>query len=175
MIRATATDGRPATAVAVADGTIAAFGAATDAAFAGLKGPITERVDLNGRALLPGFQDAHAHPAFAGVTMVGCNLIGAATLDEAISRIEAYVAAHPDKEWISGSGWRMEWFERGTPSRQQLDQLTGGRPAFLLNRDGHGGGGTTPGPQPARVHSPPPASPARRVRRPQGGRRPGAP
>src|SRR5258708_2252497 len=143
MIRATATDGRPATAVAVADGTIAAFGAATDAAFAGLRGPITERVDLNGRALLPGFQDAHAHPAFAGVTMVGCNLIGAATLDEAISRIEAYVAAHPDKEWISGSGWRMEWFERGTPSRQQLDQLTGGRPAFLLNRDGHGGWANT--------------------------------
>lgn len=143
MIRATAPDGRQATAVAVADGTIVAVGAATDAAFADLKGPRTERVDLSGRALLPGFQDAHAHPAFAGVTMVGCNLIGAATLDEAISRIGAYVAAHPDKDWVSGSGWRMEWFERGTPSRQQLDKITGGRPAFLLNRDGHGGWANT--------------------------------
>jgi predicted amidohydrolase YtcJ len=143
MIRATAPDGEPATAVAVADGTIVAVGAATGAVFADLMGPRTERVDLSGRALLPGFQDAHAHPAFAGVTMVGCNLIGTATLDEAISRIEAYGAAHPDRDWISGSGWRMEWFERGTPSRQLLDQLTGGRPAFLLNRDGHGGWANT--------------------------------
>jgi len=143
MIRATAPDGRPATAVAVASGTIVAVGVASNAAFADLTGPRTERVDLSGRALLPGFQDAHVHPAFAGVTMVGCNLIGAATLDEAISRIEAYGAAHPDKEWISGSGWRMEWFERGTPSRQLLDKLTGGRPAFLLNRDGHGGWANT--------------------------------
>ena len=75
--------------------------------------------------------------------MVGCNLIGAATLDAAIGRIEAYVAAHPEKEWITGSGWRMEWFERGTPSRQLLDKLTGDRPAFLLNRDGHGGWANT--------------------------------
>jgi predicted amidohydrolase YtcJ len=143
MTRATAPDGAPATAVAVADGTIVAVGAATGGAFADLTGPRTERVDLSGCALLPGFQDAHAHPAFAGVTMVGCNLIGTATLDEAIGRIQAYAAAHPYKEWISGSGWRMEWFERGTPSRQLLDKLTGGRPAFLLNRDGHGGWANT--------------------------------
>src|SRR5262245_56836450 len=102
MVRATAQDGSPASAVAVTNGTISAVGAVSDAAFADLKGPRTERIDLRGRALLPGFQDAHAHPAFAGVTMVGCNLIGAATLNEAISRIEAYVAANPDKEWISG-------------------------------------------------------------------------
>ena len=81
-------------------------------------------MQLGDGALLPGFQDAHVHPAFAGVTMVGCNLIGAATLDEAVGRIEAYAAAHQDKEWISGSGWRMEWFERGTPGRQLLDKLT---------------------------------------------------
>jgi predicted amidohydrolase YtcJ len=143
MTRATAPDGAPATAVAVADGMIVAVGTATGGAFADLTGPRTERVDLSGCALLPGFQDAHAHPAFAGVTMVGCNLIGTATLDEAIGRIQAYAAAHPYKEWISGSGWRMEWFERGTPSRQLLDKLTGGRPAFLLNRDGHGGWANT--------------------------------
>jgi predicted amidohydrolase YtcJ len=132
-------NGPAASAVAVADGAIVAILAADDAAIGDLTGRKTEMVDLRGRALLPGFQDAHVHPAFAGVTMVGCNLIGAATLDEAISRIGSYAAAHPDREWIAGAGWRMEWFERGTPSRQQLDQITGGRPAFLLNRDAHGG------------------------------------
>jgi predicted amidohydrolase YtcJ len=143
LVPATAAGGRPATAVAVRDGVIAAVGSAGEAQVADTRGPKTELVDLGGRALLPGFQDAHAHPAFAGVTMVGCNLIGAATLDEALGRIAAYGKAHPEKEWISGSGWRMEWFERGTPSRQQLDVVTGGRPAFLLNRDGHGGWAST--------------------------------
>ncbi len=141
LVPATAADGRPATAVAVAGGSVVAVGAADDAAV--LAGPQTEFADLRGRALVPGFQDAHVHPAFAGVTMIGCNLIGAATLDEAIARIGAYAAAHPEKEWISGSGWRMEWFEAGTPSRQLLDRLAGGRPAFLLNRDGHGGWAST--------------------------------
>ena len=143
LVRATAADGSPASAVAVAQGAVVALGSQSCESVAELAGPSTERIDVRGRALLPGFQDAHVHPAFAGVTMVGCNLIGAATLDEAVGRIEAYVAAHPDKEWISGSGWRMEWFARGTPSRHLLDRLTGGRPAFLLNRDGHGGWAST--------------------------------
>lgn len=143
MIRAVGPDGSPASAAAIAGGRIVAVGNAAGAPFADITGPRTEFVDLRGRALLPGFQDAHAHPAFAGVTMMGCNLIGAATLDEAKRRITEYAASHQGKEWISGSGWRMEWFERGTPSRHQLDGLTGGRPAFLLNRDGHGGWANT--------------------------------
>lgn len=139
LVPAVAPNGRPASAVAVTNGVIVAVGAADDVGITDRQGPKTQVVDLSGRALVPGFQDAHAHPAFAGVTMVGCNLIGCATLEQAVGRIEAYVAAHPGQEWISGSGWRMEWFERGAPSRQQLDKLTGGRPAFLTNRDGHGG------------------------------------
>ena len=143
LVRATAADGRLADAVAVAGGKIVAVATADDSELAEVRGPSTEVVDLAGRSLLPGFQDAHVHPAFAGVTMVSCNLIGAATLTEALARISAYAAAHPEQEWIAGSGWRMEWFERGTPSRQQLDQVTGARPAFLLNRDGHGGWANT--------------------------------
>ncbi len=103
-----------------------------------LIGPATEVVDLRGRALLPGFQDAHVHPAFAGITMIGCNLMGAASLAEALDRIASYARQHPDREWIAGSGWRMEWFAGGTPDRQTLDAVTGGRPAYLSNRDGHG-------------------------------------
>jgi predicted amidohydrolase YtcJ len=125
-------------AVAVRGDRIVAVAGAGDAGIKDMIGPRTEVVDLHGRALLPGFQDAHVHPAFAGVTMIGCNLIGAATLDEALARISAYAASRQGKEWIAGSGWRMEWFDRGTPGRELLDQVTGGRPAYLTNRDGHG-------------------------------------
>ncbi len=139
LVKASTAKGSPVEAVAVAGGTIIAVGTSDDAELRELRGPGTDVVELGDRALLPGFQDAHVHPAFAGVTMMGCNLIGAATLDQALDRIWAYTVAHPEAEWIAGSGWRMEWFDRGAPGKLLLDQLTGGRPAFLLNRDGHGG------------------------------------
>jgi predicted amidohydrolase YtcJ len=125
-------------AVAVRGGRVVAVGAHGDRDVRDAAGPGCEVIDLNGRALLPGFQDAHVHPAFAGLTMVRCNLIGAQSLDEALARIARYIAEHPGTEWIAGSGWRMEWFASGTPSRQLLDRHTGGRPAFLVNRDVHG-------------------------------------
>jgi predicted amidohydrolase YtcJ len=138
MVPATADDGSPASSVAVVGGRIEAIGNAGEPRIQELIGPATEVIDLRGRALLPGFQDAHVHPAFAGVTMIGCNLIGAASLDEALARIAGFAEDHPDRDWIAGSGWRMEWFPGGTPDRQTLDRVTGGRPAYLSNRDGHG-------------------------------------
>ena len=138
VVPAEAADGSPASSVAVVGGRIEAVGNAGDTRIQELIGPATEVVDLRGRALLPGFQDAHVHPAFAGVTMIGCNLMGAANLDDALARVAAYAEHHPEREWIAGSGWRMEWFPGGTPDRQTLDRVTGGRPAYLSNRDGHG-------------------------------------
>jgi predicted amidohydrolase YtcJ len=138
MIAAAGPDGRPATAVAVSGGRIAAVGASGDARIADLTGPATEVVDLRGRALLPGFQDAHVHPAFTGVTMVACSLMDAVTLPQALDIIGGYARAHPEKEWITGSGWRMEWFPGGLPDRRTLDAVVGDRPAYLVNRDWHG-------------------------------------
>jgi predicted amidohydrolase YtcJ len=138
VIPAAAADGRPVSAVAVVGGRIEALGTAADRAIQDLIGPATEVIDLRGRALLPGFQDAHVHPAFAGVTMIGCNLIGSVTVDAALDRISEFGRQHPEREWIAGSGWRMEWFPGGTPDRHTLDAVTGGRPAYLSNRDGHG-------------------------------------
>ncbi|HUY45743.1 MAG TPA: amidohydrolase [Streptosporangiaceae bacterium] len=142
MIRATASGGTggnggpPATAVAVRGGRILAVG--TDSEIAALASQQAESVDLRGRPLLPGFQDAHVHPAFAGLTMLRCDLADAADTADALARIKAYADAHPEQEWISGSGWRMEWFAGGTPSAGLLDSVLPDRPAYLTNRDGHG-------------------------------------
>jgi predicted amidohydrolase YtcJ len=142
MVRAAArtgtddTGGPPATAVAVRGGRILAVG--TDSDIRDLAGDRCACVDLRGRPLLPGFQDAHVHPAFAGITMLRCDLTDAADAAGALARIRAYAEARPDQEWISGSGWRMEWFAGGTPSAALLDSVLPGRPAYLTNRDGHG-------------------------------------
>ncbi|NUR90081.1 MAG: amidohydrolase, partial [Nonomuraea sp.] len=122
-----------ASSLAVRQGRIVAVGGAEQ-----LIGPDTEVVDLAGRAVLPGFQDAHVHPVFAGLTMIRCDLHEAGSAAEALDVIAAYARAHPEEEWISGGGWSMEWFPGGTPSRAALDAVVSDRPVHLTNRDGHG-------------------------------------
>lgn len=126
---------RRAEAVAVRDGRIAAVG--TDAQVCELVGPRTEVVDLHGRMLLPGFQDAHVHPAMGGLQLTRCDLTGLDTIAGYTEHVAAYAAAHPDEEWILGGGWSMPAFPGGVPDRETLDTVTAGRPAYLPNRDGH--------------------------------------
>ena len=127
---------RRATAVAVRGGRIVAVG--HDGDVRNLIGRRTDVVDLAGRALVPGFQDAHVHPALAGMTLIRCDLSEARDAEETFAAIRAYADTHPDEEWISGGGWNMDAFANGTPSRHRLDELVPDRPVFLINADGHG-------------------------------------
>jgi predicted amidohydrolase YtcJ len=122
----------PGTVVRVSNGSVTAVEAGGEP----LRG--AEPVDLAGGTLFPGFIDAHVHPVFAGDRMCRCNLAGITNAAEYADVIAAYAAAHPDAEWITGGGWSMEAFPGGVPTKDLLDRVTGGRPAFLPNRDGHG-------------------------------------
>ncbi|NHA69334.1 amidohydrolase [Phycicoccus flavus] len=134
VFTARAVRSRP-TAVAVEAGRVVAVG---HDEVRELAGPGTEVVDLAGRMLVPGFQDAHVHPVWAGVDMLRCDLTEVSTADAYRERVAAYVAEHPDQEWVLGAGWSMSAFPGGTPTAALLDEVVGDRPAFLPNRDGHG-------------------------------------
>jgi predicted amidohydrolase YtcJ len=121
--------------VAVRDGRILAVGPELGE----LVGPATERIDLGGRLLIPGFQDAHIHAVMGGVELGQCDLTGTVDLEEYRRRIRVYAGANPDAEWITGGGWSMESFEGGVPSRRILDELVPDRPVYLMNRDHHAG------------------------------------
>ncbi|MGZ4625912.1 MAG: amidohydrolase [Kineosporiaceae bacterium] len=123
-------------ALALRGGRIAALG--DDREILALRGPATDTVDLRGRLLLPGFQDAHVHPVVAGANTLRCDLHGCTSADEVLARVASYTAAHPDLAWLVGSGWSMAHFPGGTPTRQLLDGVVGDRPVYLTNRDGHG-------------------------------------
>ncbi|MDT9695752.1 amidohydrolase [Streptomyces sp. P17] len=128
-------EGRTATAVAVTGGRITAVGREE---VRELAGPRTEVVDLAGRLLLPGFQDAHVHPVPAGLELTQCDLTGAKTAAESVAAVRVYAEAHPEREWITGGGWSMEAFEGGTPTKELLDAVVPDRPVYLPNRDHHG-------------------------------------
>lgn len=97
-----------------------------------------ETVDLTGRLLVPGFQDAHAHPLVAGTNLLSCDLSGSADAREILDRVAAYAATLPADGWVLGGGWDREAFPRGGPTREQLDPVCGDRPALLRSYDCHG-------------------------------------
>ncbi len=102
-------------------------------------GSEVEIIDLERRFVSAGFQDAHVHPVHGGMQRLQCDLSGCASAEEALAAIAAYVAAHPEDEFIQGGGWLYPWFKGGNPEAATLDAVTGGVPAYFTVADGHSG------------------------------------
>lgn len=100
-------------------------------------GPSTRVVDLRGRLAIPAFGDAHVHPVQGGLESLRCDLTGMKSRQEYLAAIAAYSERLPGSAWVLGGGWSMPAFPGGTPTAADLDAVTGGRPAFLPNRDHH--------------------------------------
>ncbi len=124
----------PVTAAAVQGGRVVAVG---DDDLRDLAAPGSRVVDLAGRLLIPGFQDAHAHPVFGALELTTCNLVGLATLEECLDTIAAYARSHPDDDTLQGAGWTQSAFPGGLPTAAMLDRVVPDRPILLWGNDGH--------------------------------------
>ncbi len=124
-----------AQALAVRDGVIQAVG--SDDEIRELTGRRTRVVDLAGRLALPGFGDAHVHPVGGGLESLRCNLAGLRARPQCLDAVASYCESVPPGAWVLGGGWTMSAFPGGLPVAADLDAVTGGRPAFLPNRDHH--------------------------------------
>lgn len=120
------------TAVAIAGARILAVG--DDDAIRALATADTRIIDASGALILPGFIDAHAHAAFAGVERLSCDLTAARTAEETLALI-AEAAAATDAEWVTGGGWSHELFPE--PTREMLDAIIPGRPVALSDAGHH--------------------------------------
>ncbi len=125
-----------ATAIAAADGRILAVG--SDQEVLRFVGPSTERIDLGGRRVVPGFMDAHTHFIDGGFELAGVQLRDAGTPEEFARRIGEYAAAHPG-EWVTGGTWDHELWGGELPRRDWIDSLTSHSPVFVSRLDGHMG------------------------------------
>jgi predicted amidohydrolase YtcJ len=103
-----------------------------------LRGPRTRVVDLKGAAVLPGFNDAHAHVVYYGLTRFAADLTGARGIDDILTRLAEHATRLKPGEWLQGMGYRTdELTERRQPHRTELDRVTGDHPAFIDERGGH--------------------------------------
>ncbi|HEX8633463.1 MAG TPA: amidohydrolase [Pyrinomonadaceae bacterium] len=126
--------GTMAEAVAVEGERIVAVGTSADIARA-YKGART--VDLRGRLVTPGFNDAHLHFINGGLSLLRVELVGARTLAEAKARIAAKVRELPPGAWILGRGWDHTLWGGQWPTRADLDAVAPNNPVFVQRVDGH--------------------------------------
>ncbi|MEV4329988.1 amidohydrolase [Streptomyces sp. NPDC049597] len=125
-----------ATAMVVEKGHVAWVGSegAADAFASG----VDEVVDLEGALVTPAFTDAHVHTTATGLALTGLDLSGAVSLAEAAALVRAYADGRPGDRILIGHGWdAARWPEARAPRREELDQLTGGRPLYLTRIDVH--------------------------------------
>src|SRR6267378_2034587 len=100
--------------------------------------PEAEIVQLKGRFVMPGFNDAHTHLGGAGRDKLTLDLKGTDSLAELQQRVRAAVSQHKPGEWIVGSGWdQTRWPEKIFPKRQDLDEVSPNNPVFLVHISGH--------------------------------------
>jgi len=127
-------------AMAISGGKILAVG--TTEQVTRLAGPKTTLRDVDsqhtGAMIFPGFNDAHTHLGGAGRTKLNIDLTGVKSLSAMLDQIQSAAKAAPAGRWLTGGNWdHTLWSEKVLPSRQDLDRVTGGHPAFLDRIDGH--------------------------------------
>ena len=103
-----------------------------------LRGPQTQVIDLGGKFVMPGFNDAHLHLASAGLELLNVNLLGVKSIDEFRERLRAKADAAAPGDWIVGAGWdETLWPVKTPPTRFDLDEVVTNHPVFLARVDGH--------------------------------------
>lgn len=127
-------------AMAISRGKVLAVGANDE--IRRLAGPATHMRNLRGGGqtvfVFPGFNDAHLHLGKAGLTKLNVDLTNAKSLEDMLARIKDYARNAQAGRWLTGGRWDQTlWPEKVLPTRQELDQVTQGHPAFLVRVDGH--------------------------------------
>ncbi|WP_233164756.1 amidohydrolase [Pedobacter sp. ASV28] len=123
-----------AEAMAIKNGKIIAIGETSV-----IKGdyPAKEMINAKGKAVYPGFIDAHAHFWGYAESLHNANLTGAKSWDETLKLLQDFSKTQPEG-WLIGRGWdQNDWPNKQFPTKEKLDELFPDRPVLLRRIDGH--------------------------------------
>lgn len=132
-------------ALAIQDGRILAVG--DEETVMGLVDGSTQRIDLEGRVLLPGFVDSHSHTNFIGLQAMSANLLPAPdgkgnSIAQLQTLLRSYLQTEPalleQTGWLVGFGYDdSQLAEKRHPTRHDLDQVSTEVPIILIHQSGH--------------------------------------
>lgn len=103
-------------------------------------------IDLQGKTVLPGFNDSHLHMSHMGDAMSSCNLTSAKSIDEIIQLGKKFIEENKNITVLSGRGWNQDYFTSGEKrllNRFDLDKISTEIPIVFDRVCGHVSVGNT--------------------------------
>lgn len=123
-------------ALAISYGRLVALG--DDAEIRRLADAGTALINLDGKAILPSFTDAHLHWEGQSRSLRSVELDELPSRAAAIERVALRAADAAPGDWIEGRGWAQDmWTDRAFPTKEDLDAVAPGNPVFLSAKSGH--------------------------------------
>ena len=93
--------------------------------------------DFQGKTILPGFNDAHAHFYGYGNSLQNANLRDTESWEDILTILKKFAESH-QQGWLLGRGWdQNDWKVKEYPTKEKLDELFPDRPVYLTRIDGH--------------------------------------
>ena len=100
----------------------------------------TRVINAKGMMAVPGLADCHVHMTGFGHSLQEADLRDTDSMAEFKQRIRKFAQEHPEKSWVTGGSWNQERFaEKRYPTRWDVDEAVGDRPACLMRVCGHVG------------------------------------
>lgn len=123
-----------AEAMAISDGKVLEVGS-NDEMLKKYEG--AQMLDAGGKAIFPGFIDAHCHFTGYATDRWKADLVGTESWEAVVGKMQEYSKTAP-MEWIYGRGWdQNDWEVKEYPNTKILDSLFPDRPVYLKRVDGH--------------------------------------
>jgi len=94
-------------------------------------------INAQGATVVPGFNDAHAHSVWFGLTLIEADVSGATTLTDIYDVIAEAAADSEGDGWIIASGLNHHATGGNYPDRDALDMVAQGRPVWIKHSSGH--------------------------------------
>ena len=99
----------------------------------------TRSVNLEGRLVIPGLVDSHAHPGYIDVEQYG--EISETNEEDMLAAVRKYADEHPDDEWLRLCCWPIGLYVKGNqgPDKRVLDAVVPDRPLWFVSEAWHSG------------------------------------
>ncbi len=103
-----------------------------------VKPGVTKVIDLEGKFVVPGFNDSHVHFFSVGSALEKVDLVGITSYDQMRERVAARVKKVEPGQWIIGRGWDQSLIpDRAWPTKEVIDEVSRDNPVSLSRVDGH--------------------------------------
>ena len=124
-----------AQAVGIKDGKICFVGTNEEAAAL----EAAEKVDLEGKTVLPGFNEGHMHLGGYAFSNLNVKLMDAKSSKEVVAALKQRLEEKPESKWLYGRGWNDQNFEdeKRYPSKEEMDSVSTEIPVIVVRACGH--------------------------------------